>query len=426
MNIALNQQSIATAMNALGKSARAAAGELARCDSDQRDAALRHAAAAIRAQSEAILSANAKDMRAAEARGLSGAMLDRLALDEERVEAMACGLDTIVTLPDPVGRVLAEWERPNGLKIQRVTVPLGVIGIIYESRPNVTADAAGLCLKSGNAVILRGGSESFHSSQAIYRCLTTGLSEAGIDQAAVQMVPTTDREAVGYLLSSMAGYLDVVVPRGGKSLIKRVQEEARVPVIGHLEGICHVYLHESAETEMAKDIVLNAKMRRTGICGAAETVLVDRAAAERLLPVVIAALSDAGCEVRGDKEVQELMPGVVAATEEDWSTEYLDAIISIRVVDDILQAMEHIRHYGSGHTESIVAGDDEAATRFFADVDSAILLHNASTQFADGGEFGMGAEIGIATGRIHARGPVGTEQLTSYKYVVRGSGQTRP
>jgi len=365
-------------------------------------------------------------MSAAEARGLSGAMPDRLALDDERIEAMACGLESVIELPDPLGQVLAEIERPNGLNIQRVSVPLGVIGIIYESRPNVTADAAGLCLKSGNAVILRGGSESFHSSQAIHQCLIAGLSAAGIDPAAVQMVPTIDREAVGYLLSSMAEYLDVVVPRGGKSLIKRVQEEARIPVIGHLEGICHVYLHESADGEMAKDIVLNAKMRRTGICGAAETVLVDRAAAEHLLPRIVDALANAGCEVRGDDEVQKTGPNVVAATEEDWSTEYLDAIISIRVVDDIEQAMEHIRLYGSGHTESIVADDDNAATRFFADVDSAILLHNASTQFADGGEFGMGAEIGIATGRIHARGPVGAEQLTSYKYIVRGSGQTRP
>ena len=426
MNTAFDHQSIAATMDALGKAARAAADMLARCDSAQRDEALRQAATAIRAQTGAVLAANAKDMRAAEARGLSGAMLDRLSLDQERVESMACGLETVAKLPDPVGQVLAEWERPNGLMIQRVSVPLGVIGIIYESRPNVTADAAGLCLKSGNAVILRGGSESFHSSQAIHQCLIAGLSAAGIDPAAVQMVPTTDREAVGYLLSSMSEYLDVVVPRGGKSLIKRVQDEARIPVIGHLEGICHVYLHESADAEMAKKIVLNAKMRRTGICGAAETVLVDQAGAGRLLPGIVDALSDAGCEVRGDEAVQAMVPGVVAAIEEDWSTEYLDAIISIRIVDDISQAMEHIRHYGSGHTESIVANDDEAAARFLSDVDSAILLHNASTQFADGGEFGMGAEIGIATGRIHARGPVGAEQLTSYKYVVRGSGQTRP
>jgi len=407
MNTAFDHQSIAATMDALGKAARAAAVGLARCDTDQRNKALRQAAAAVRKQTGVILAANAKDMGAAESRGLSGAMLDRLSLDQERVESMACGLETVAELPDPVGQVLAEWERPNGLTIQRVSVPLGVIGIIYESRPNVTADAAGLCLKSGNAVILRGGSESFHSSQAIYQCLIAGLSAAGIDPAVVQIVPTTDREAVGYLLSSMSEYLDVVVPRGGKSLIKRVQDEARIPVIGHLEGICHVYLHESADAEMAKEIVLNAKMRRTGICGAAESLLVDQAGAGRLLPGIVDALSDAG-------------------TEEDWSTEYLDAIISIRVVDDISQAVEHIRHYGSGHTESIVTDDDEAAARFLSDVDSAIVLHNASTQFADGGEFGMGAEIGIATGRIHARGPVGAEQLTSYKYVVRGSGQTRP
>lgn len=426
MNTALDRQSIAATMDALGKAARAASSGLSRCDSRQRNQALRRAAAAIRAQSDVILAANAKDMQAAAARGLSGALLDRLALDDERIESMAQGLETVSELPDSLGQVLAEWERPNGLRIQRVSVPLGVIGIIYESRPNVTADAAGLCLKSGNAVILRGGSESFHSSLAIHQCLVTGLTDARVDPAAVQMVPTKDREAVGYLLSSMVDYVDVVVPRGGKSLIKRVQDEARVPVIGHLEGICHVYLHESANYEMAKDIVLNAKMRRTGICGAAETVLVDRAAAKRLLPGIIEALIEAGCEVRGDEEVQKVVPTVVAAAEDDWSTEYLDAIISIRVVTDITQAMEHIRHYGSGHTESIVAADDEAATRFFTDVDSAILLHNASTQFADGGEFGMGAEIGIATGRIHARGPVGAEQLTSYKYVVRGSGQTRP
>jgi glutamate-5-semialdehyde dehydrogenase len=353
-------------------------------------------------------------------------MLDRLMLDEARVEAMAAGLETVRALPDPLGRVLAEWQRPNGLRIQRVSVPLGVIGMIFESRPNVTADAAGLCLKSGNAVILRGGSESFRSCNAIGRCLNLGLAAAGIDPAAVQLVPTTDRSAVGYLLSSMQDYLDVVVPRGGKGLIKRVQQEARVPVIGHLEGICHVYLHTSADTAMAQSICLNAKMRRTGICGAAETILVDRGAAERLLPPVVDALSAAGCEVRGDTSVRAILPSVVAAGEEDWSTEYLDAIISVRVVDDIEHAARHIRDYGSGHTESIVAAAESAAERFFAVVDSAIVLHNASTQFADGGEFGMGAEIGIATGRIHARGPVGAEQLTSYKYLVHGSGQIRP
>jgi glutamate-5-semialdehyde dehydrogenase len=425
MNTAVEQQSIASTMDALGKAAREAAADLARAASDRRDEALSRAAESIRTQSAVILAANTEDMRAAEAKGLSGAMLDRLLLDEERVEAMARGLEAVVGLPDPVGKVLAEWQRPNGLRIQRVSVPLGVIGIIYESRPNVTADAAGLCLKSGNAVILRGGSESFHSSQAIHQCLVSGLGAAGIAAAAVQMVPTTDRAAVGYLLSSMGEYLDVVVPRGGKSLISRVQQEARVPVIGHLEGICHVYLHESADGDMAESIVLNAKMRRTGICGAAETLLVDRAGAERLLPPVVAALSEAGCEVRGDDATRAIVQ-VNAATEEDWSTEYLDAIISVRVVEDISEAIEHVARYGSGHTESIVTEDDAAAERFFAEVDSAILLQNASTQFADGGEFGMGAEIGIATGRIHARGPVGAEQLTSYKYVVRGNGQIRP
>jgi len=339
---------------------------------------------------------------------------------------MAAGIEAVAKLHDPIGQVLAEWERPNGLRIQRVSVPLGVIGIIYESRPNVTADAAALCLKSGNAAILRGGSESFHSSQAIYQCLREGLVSAGFDADAVQMVPTTDRAAVGYLLSSMGEWLDVVVPRGGKSLIKRVQDEARVPVIGHLEGICHVYLHEAAETDMARDVVLNAKMRRTGICGAAETVLVDRTAAERLLPAISATLTDAGCEIRGDDAVCDVVPEAQAASNEDWSTEYLDAIISIRVVDGIDQAISHIAEFGSGHTESIITGSDAAAEQFLNEVDSAILLHNASTQFADGGEFGMGAEIGIATGRVHARGPVGADQLTSYKYVVRGSGQTRP
>lgn len=426
MSTAFDNQSIAAMMDTLGSRARAARDALARSDAAQRNEALRCAAATIRAQAETILAANAEDMRAAEARGLGGAMLDRLALDHERVESMATGIESIAALPDPVGRVLAEWLRPNGLRIQRVSVPLGVIGIIYESRPNVTADAASLCLKSGNAVILRGGTESFRSNRAIHRCLIDGLESAGIDPGAVQMVPTADRAAVGYLLSSMSEFVDVVVPRGGKSLIRRVQEEARVPVIGHLEGICHVYLHASADTDMATRIVLNAKMRRTGICGAAETMLVDRAAAGRLLPPVIDSLQAAGCEVRGDEEVLKIVPSVNSATEADWTTEYLDAIISVRVVDDITQAMEHIAHYGSGHTECIVAADEEAASRFFAGVDSAILLHNASTQFADGGEFGMGAEIGIATGRIHARGPVGAEQLTSYKYVVRGGGQVRP
>ena len=413
-------------MNSMGEGARRAARALALTTEELRNKALSGAADAIRRRQGEILAANAVDMSEGEERGLSMAMLDRLMLDADRVEGLAAGIEAVAKLHDPIGQVLAEWERPNGLRIQRVSVPLGVIGIIYESRPNVTADAAALCLKSGNATILRGGSESFHSSQAIYQCLREGLVSANIDADAVQMVPTTDRAAVGYLLSSMGEWLDVVVPRGGKSLIKRVQEEARVPVIGHLEGICHVYLHEAADTDMARDVVLNAKMRRTGICGAAETVLVDRAAAERLLPAISVALIDAGCEIRGDDAVCAVVPEAQTASIEDWSTEYLDAIISIRVVDGIDQAIAHISEFGSGHTESIITDDDTAAEQFLNEVDSAILLHNASTQFADGGEFGMGAEIGIATGRVHARGPVGAEQLTSYKYVVRGTGQTRP
>jgi glutamate-5-semialdehyde dehydrogenase len=418
-------RSIAEIMDEIGQAARAAAADLAQSSAEQRNQALEFAAAAIREQAGQILAANENDMRSARAKSVNNAMLDRLALDDGRVEAMATGLEEISELPDPLGKVLAQWQRPNGLQIERISVPLGVIGIIYESRPNVTADAAGLCLKSGNAVILRGGSESFNSNRAIYRCLRVGLEKAGMNPAVVQLVPTTDRAAVGYLLSSMGEFLDVVVPRGGKNLIKRVQEEARVPVIGHLEGICHVYLHESADLEMAKNISLNAKMRRTGICGAAETLLVDRAAALRLLPEVGAELAAAGCEIRGDDAVRDILPSAVTATEADWSTEYLDAVISVRVVENLAEAAEHIRHYGSGHTECIVADDQSAADQFLRQVDSAILLHNASTQFADGGEFGMGAEIGIATGRIHARGPVGAEQLTSYKYVVRGSGQTR-
>lgn len=423
---AQDRVSIDATMQALGSAARAASASLGRASAEQRNSALLAAAGELRERAEDIVAANAIDVQEAQARGLSGAMLDRLMLDAARVEAMAAGLEAITELPDPVGRVTAEWERPNGLRIQRVSVALGVIGIIYESRPNVTADAAGLCIKSANAAILRGGSESFRSNLAIHECVQAGLRAAEIDPNAVQIVPTTDRAAVGYLLSSMADTIDVVVPRGGKSLIKRVQDEARVPVIGHLDGICHVYIHEAAAADMAVDIVVNAKMRRTGICGAAETVLVNRGAADRVLPDLIEALESAGCEVRGDRDVQAMSDSVVAATEDDWTTEYLDAVIAIRVVDNIESAIEHIGHYGSGHTESIITNDQAAADRFLADVDSAIVLHNASTQFADGGEFGMGAEIGIATGRIHARGPVGAEQLTSYKYVVRGSGQTRP
>ena len=421
-----DRQDIPSVMTGIGKAARAAAARLATTSGTDRDAALAGAAAALRERSTQIIAANERDMRAARERELSDAMLDRLMLDEGRVEAMAAGIETIIGLPDPVGRVREEWERPNGLRIQRVAVPLGVIGIIYESRPNVTADAAALCVKSGNAVILRGGSESFHSSQAILECLHAGLEKAGLPVAAVQMVPTTDRDAVGFLLSSMAQWVDVVVPRGGKNLIRRVQDEARVPVIGHLEGLCHVYVHEAADPQKARDIVLNAKMRRTGICGAAETLLIDRSIAERCLPGIAAALIQAGCEIRGDEAVCRLVEAAKPANDGDWATEYLEAIISARVVDDIDAAIAHIGRYGSGHTESIVTENTEAAEHFFRDVDSAIVLQNASTQFADGGEFGFGAEIGIATGRIHARGPVGADQLTSYKYVVRGSGQIRP
>ena len=418
--------SLPRVMDGLGRHARDAARILAMSRGDVRNSALQAASAELRSRGAEILEANATDMQKASERGLSAAMLDRLMLDEGRIEAMAAGLDAIAGLADPLGRVLAEWQRPNGLMIQRVAVPLGVIGIIYESRPNVTADAAGLCVKSGNAVILRGGSESFHSSRAIHACLTSGLEKAGLPADCAQMVPTTDRAAVGYLLSSMSQWVDVVVPRGGKNLIRRVQEEARVPVIGHLEGICHVYLHEAADAAMAAEIAVNAKMRRTGICGAAETLLVDREVAARLLPGVLSALREAGCEIRGDRDVIAVFPEATEASEDDWGTEYLDAILSVRVVADIDAAIRHIAQYGSGHTECIVTNDDDAAAKFFRNVDSAILLQNASTQFADGGEFGMGAEIGIATGRIHARGPVGAEQLTSYKYVVRGSGQTRP
>jgi len=413
-------------MIALGKAARSASAELARCSGEKRDTALRRAAAALRSNIDSILKANQCDLATARNRGSSASMLDRLLLDEVRIEAIAVGLETISEMPDPVGRVLAEWHRPNGLHIQRVAVPLGVIGIIYESRPNVTADAAALCLKSGNAAILRGGSESFHSNQAIYNCMREGLEKADINVNSIQIVPTRDRAAVGYLLSSMSLWVDVIVPRGGKSLIKRVQDDARIPVIGHLEGICHVYLHTSADATIARDVVLNAKMRRTGICGAAETVLVDAAVAPHLLPKVCSALLEAGCEIRGDEGVVSLISDATTASEEDWSTEYLDSIVSIRIVDDIDSAMQHIATFGSGHTESIIATDTDAAEKFLQTVDSAIVLHNASTQFADGGEFGMGAEIGIATGRVHARGPVGAEQLTSYKYVVRGAGQIRP
>ena len=413
-------------MQRLGRDAVAAAAVLARATAAVKDEALGRAANAIRAQAGEILSANGHDLAAARAAGLGGALLDRLALNAERLEAMARGIEAVMSLADPIGTIMAEWQRPNGLKIQRVRVPLGVIGIIYESRPNVTADAGALCLKSGNAVILRGGSESRHSNVAIHACLTEGLRGAGLPAECIQLVPTTDRAAVGYMLSGMTDYLDVIVPRGGKSLVARVRQEARVPVIGHLEGNCHVYIDRDADVRMAEAIALNAKMRRTGICGAAETLLIDRACVATHMTPVVRTLLDAGCEVRGDETVQSADPRVRPASEEDWYTEYLEAIIAAKVVDGLEGAIAHIGRYGSAHTESIVTDSQATAERFLQRVDSAIVLHNASTQFADGGEFGMGAEIGISTDRFHARGPVGVEQLTSYKYIVRGSGQVRP
>jgi glutamate-5-semialdehyde dehydrogenase len=413
-------------MKALGERARKAAASLALAPAEQKNTALAAMAAAIRRNANAILAANAKDLEAAAGRDLKPSFVDRLKLSPDRLEAIAAGLEDIAGLPDPVGRVLSRWTRPNGLEISRVSVPIGVIGIIYESRPNVTADAGGLCLKSGNAAILRGGSDSFESSKAIVACLSEGLSAAGLDPAAIQMVPTADRTAVGDMLAGLGGTIDLIVPRGGKSLVARVQADARVPVFSHLEGICHVYVDRDADLAMAEKIVLNAKMRRTGICGAAETILVDEAIAARALKPIIRTLMDAGCEVRGDAEAQAAMQGVKPANEEDWSTEYLDAIVSVKVVPGVDAAMAHIARYGSQHTDSIITGNAATAERFLRTVDSAIVLHNASTQFADGGEFGFGAEIGIATGKLHARGPVGVEQLTTFKYQVRGNGQTRP
>jgi len=357
---------------------------------------------------------------------MKSSFVDRLTLNDARIEAMAKGLEDIAALPDPVGQVMAQWTRPNGLAFSRVRVPIGVIGIIYESRPNVTADAGGLCLKSGNAAILRGGSDSFHSSGAIIACLQRGLDIAGLPRTAIQMVPTAERDCVGLMLEGLSGTLDLIVPRGGKNLVARVQQDARVPVFSHLEGICHVYVDKAADLEMAKAVVLNAKMRRTGVCGSAETVLIDKAAADRNLKPIIATLIGAGCEVRGDEAACQADARVKPATEEDWSTEYLDAIISLKLVDGVDDAMAHIARHGSQHTDSIITEDAAAAERFLRQVDSAIVLHNASTQFADGGEFGFGAEIGIATGKLHARGPVGVEQLTTFKYQVRGAGQTRP
>jgi glutamate-5-semialdehyde dehydrogenase len=409
----------------LGKAARDAAAVLALAPTNIKNAALRAAAAALRADLRTILAANDRDVAAAEARGTAKPLVDRLKLDDKRVEAVARGLEDVADLPDPIGTVIAEWERPNGLKIARVRVPLGVIGIIYESRPNVTADAGGLCLKSGNACILRGGSESFHSSRAIAACLQRGLREAGLPEAAIQLVPTTDRAAVGILLT-MSDHIDVIVPRGGKSLIERVAAESRIPVIKHLDGICHVYVDGAADPDKARKVVVNSKMRRTSVCGAAETLLIDRAAPPDLVRALVEDLIAAGCEVRGDAELQALDPQVIPVTPEDWDTEYLDAIISAGMVDGVDAAVDHINRHGSHHTDSIVTEDPVIAEDFLNRIDSGIVLWNASTQFADGGEFGMGAEIGISTGKLHARGPVGAEQLTSYKYVVRGNGQCRP
>ena len=417
---------IAQLMTRLGEAAVRSASSLADVSPRVKDQALTGAAAAVRARGTEILEANDRDMTLARAADLSAPLLDRLRLDAKRVEAIARSIEEIVELPDPVGTIAAEWDRPNGLLIQRVRVPLGVIGIIYESRPNVTADAGALCLKSGNAVILRGGSESRLSNAAIHACLLDGLTGAGLPAECIQLVPTTDRAAVGYMLAEMTDFIDVIVPRGGKSLVARVQQEARVPVIGHLEGNCHVYVDRDADVRMARTIAVNAKMRRTGVCGAAETLLIDRACVSTHLEPIVKDLLEAGCEVRGDAIVQKADARVLPATETDWYTEYLDAIIAARVVDGVDEAIAHIKTYGSAHTESIVTNNQATADRFLQRVDSAIVLHNASTQFADGGEFGMGAEIGISTDRFHARGPVGVEQLTSYKYVVRGSGQVRP
>ncbi len=414
------------AMRALGREVRAAAHAVALAPAAQKNRALAAMAEAIRTSRAAILAANTQDVAQAKAAQASAAFIDRLSLNDTRVEAMAAGLEAIRKLKDPVGSVMAAWRRPNGMRIERVRVPLGVVGVIYESRPNVTADAGALCLKAGNAVVLRGGSDSFRSSQAIHAALVAGLREAELPAAAISLVPMREREAVGMMLAGLDGAIDVLVPRGGKSLVARVQSEARIPVFAHLEGVCHVYIGAKAKPAMAKAIVLNAKMRRTGVCGAAETLLVDRKAAPKLLKSLVAMLLDAGCEVRGDAATQAVDARVKPASEIDWSTEYLDAIITAGVVDGVDGAIAHIERYGSHHTDAIVTEDNKAAEKFLREVDSAIVLHNASTQFADGGEFGFGAEIGIATGRLHARGPVGVEQLTTFNYRIRGSGQTRP
>ena len=410
----------------IGKEARKASQQLAMVDSKIKDNALALMGRSIIEDKKIIIQENQIDIEKAKENNISNAFLDRLTLNEERIESIAIGLKEISNLNDPVGEQIGRWKRPNGLDIARVRTPLGVIGVIYESRPNVTADAGALCLKAGNAVILRGGSESYNSSKAIHRCLVKGLEAAGLSGTSIQIVPTTDREAVGYLLSGLDGSLDVIVPRGGKSLVARVQKEARIPVFGHLEGICHLYVDKDADVEKAEKIVVNAKMRRPGICGAAETLLIDEAKANTMLPILANALEESGCELRGCNRTRNIINNLIPAEEKDWTTEYLDSVISIRIVDGIRGAIDHINSYSTNHTDSIITENKSTAEVFLKEIDSAIVMHNTSTQFADGGEFGMGAEIGIATGRFHARGPVGVEQLTSFKYVVRGTGQTRP
>ncbi len=423
---AAHDSTVEALMHRIGEDARAAASTLATAPTAAKNKALRAAAAALRGGETEILAANRDDVAAMQTAGTSAALIDRGTLDPARLEGVAQSLEAIADLDDPVGSVIAEWDQPNGLHVERVRTPLGVIGIIFESRPNVTADAGALCLKAGNAVILRGGSDAHRTSTAIHACLVAGLKAAGLPEHAIQLVPTTDRAAVGAMLAGLDGAIDVIVPRGGKGLIERVQREARVPVFAHLEGVCHVYVHAPADLEMARQIAVNAKMRRTSICGAAETLLVDKALAETHLRPIADALMAAGCTIRGDEATRAAVPAAEPASEDDWYAEYLDATIAVRVVDGLDAAIRHVATYGSHHTEAIVTDDKAAAERFMAELDSAILLHNASTQFADGGEFGMGAEIGIATGKLHARGPVGVEQLTSFKYRVRGTGQTRP
>jgi len=421
-----NSEELHAIMLDMGKRARAASQILATASAERKHAALISMAEAILQNLSDILNANAIDMENGRESNMSPAFLDRLELNKDRIVAMANGLKDIAALKEPVGRVLAAWERPNGLKIERVSTPLGVIGVIYESRPNVTADAGALCLKAGNAVILRGGTDSYNSSRAIHACMTKGLEQAGLPADAIQMVPTTDRAAVGEMLKGLGASIDVIVPRGGKGLVARVQEDARVPVFAHLEGLCHVYVDKSADLNMAIEIAVNSKMRRTGICGAAETLLIDAGIVNSHMQPILDALTKSGCSLRADAPVHDLYGDSEIAREKDWTTEYLDTTIAVRIVEGVEGAIEHINHYSSNHTDAIIAEDSEAVAKFFNEVDSAILLHNASTQFADGGEFGMGAEIGIATGKMHARGPVGVEQLTSFKYLVRGDGQVRP